>query len=187
LKKLKLNSPNSLESQMKGITAALPCPSCPWCSIDEKVNGLFVRLSSWCSSHNRELNITDNGRIINTRLVLTLSYSAINWSCVSIIAYYGYVYRVNCGWCDATMSCSRLFVKGRYLETKEYDRNMNQIIWLRGSTPHYVVWGGRNGRGWGWIGSLQQQSPSPTIDKSRVDVIISELMFVVGVIYRMVF
>ena len=33
---------------------------------------------------------------------------------------------------DATMSCSRLFVKGRYLGTKEYDRNMNQIIWLRG-------------------------------------------------------
>jgi hypothetical protein len=45
------------------------------CSIDEQVNGLFVRLSSWCSSHNRELNITDNGRIINTRLVSTLPYS----------------------------------------------------------------------------------------------------------------
>jgi hypothetical protein len=30
LKKLKLNSPNSLESQVKDISAALPCPSFPW-------------------------------------------------------------------------------------------------------------------------------------------------------------
>jgi hypothetical protein len=44
LKKLKLNSPSSLESQVKDISAALPCPSCPWCSIDEQVNGLYIYL-----------------------------------------------------------------------------------------------------------------------------------------------